>query len=121
MNLAATHERVSARYGAPYTLRKPARAAGANSWTAGAETPTYHPCTAFSRGFKPFEIKGGILEGDSLVTITASTISVEPAKGDLISIGTFTDDVGAEWATVVNVNPPKVQGSTVSYRLQVRK
>jgi len=123
MSTLPTVARMVRRYGTAYTLRKPGRAAGANSWTAGAEVPTYHACKARARELRNSDgqIKPGLNEGESLVTIDAQSISVDPTKGDLIALGTFTSDAGAEWLTVVDVYGPREAGRVAVYKLRVKR
>lgn len=120
MSLASVQTRLNARFGAIYTLRKANRAAGANSWTAGAETPAFYPCRAKARHYRPNEIRGGIQEKDILVTVDEASIEVAPEVGDGIALGTHVATAGVAWGTIVNVYTTRVAGAVTSYRLQVR-
>lgn len=121
MTLAKAVSDVFARHGATWTLRRASRAAGANDWTAGAETVTYSTFAARERGYKPGEIRGGIQEKDALVIVDAASASVAPAEGDRVALGSFTADAGAEWRHVVNVYAVRRAATTLVYRLQVRR
>lgn len=121
MSLQGAIARRVAAFGAVYTLRTAAPGAGVNAWTAGAATPAYYPCLARERRYKPNEIKGGIVEGDILVTVDAASLAVAPVNGNQIALGRFTGDAGAKWVHVVNVYAPSVGGVPVAYKLQVRR
>lgn len=43
-----------------------------------------------------------------------------PAEGDTIKLGTFADDVGAEWMQVIDVIANRLGTDTPIYRLHVR-
>ena len=47
-------------------------AAGANSWTKGADAPTFHPCRGFLRDYGPKDITGDVKSGNRLVCSAAS-------------------------------------------------
>lgn len=123
MTIADTVDRIVSAYGTAHTLRKDAKAAGANSWTVGASTVTYNACRAKGRGYKPVEIRAGIQENDELVVVSAASLpdGVVPAVGDRISSGTLTADLGGEWRQVINVHETTIAGVVHSYRLQVRR
>jgi hypothetical protein len=107
--------------GARYTLRRETVAAGPNEWTKGAATVAYHGFTGRARGYKPDEIRGGILEHDEKVIIEPASVSVVPRAGDRIALGAYTADAGAEWRHVISVYAARVNGQVGVYRLQVRR
>lgn len=112
------------RHGSTYTIRKASQAAGANDWTAGTSTVTFHACRARERGYKPAELRGGIQERDALLVIDPASLpaGVVPAEGDRVALGTFTvDDATADWRQVVNAYSPRTGATVGAYRLQVRR
>lgn len=122
MSQAATVSRQIAQYGAAYTLRRAAAAAGANEWTRGAETISYYPCMARERGYKPDEVRGAIIDGDVLIVVDPASLAIEPKAGDQIALGTFADDAGADWRRIVSPPyAPREAGAVAAYRLQARK
>lgn len=110
-----------ARHGQTYTLRSAVVGAGANAWTSGTEVASYSTCKGRERRYKPVEIRGGIAEHDTLLTLDASTCLAVPKNGDKIAAGEFTGDAGADWLRIVNVYAPRVAGVAAVYKLQVRK
>lgn len=112
---------VMRRDGATWTIKRQTAADGANAWTRGSVTASYSTCTARSRGYKPNEIRGNIMEGDSELVIDPATLTVTPQPGDWVALGEFVDDDGVDWLQVVNVYAPRMAGAVGLYRLQVRK
>lgn len=121
MSLHAAVSDVLNRQGTAWTLRKEARAAGANAWTAGAATASYSAMQARERSYRPMEIRGGIQEHDALLVVDAASVTVAPAEGDRVALGTFAGDAGADWRHVVSVYAVTFAGETLVYRLQVRR
>lgn len=122
MTLARTVNHVMKRAGTFYTLRKVAGGTQPNSWTAAtAPSVTYHALIAKERSYKPSEIRGGILENDSLIVVDASSGDAVPAVGERIALGVHTGDENAAWSQIVNVYPARVNGNVATYRLQVRR
>lgn len=120
MSIAAAIRAEIASKGAIYTLRRETAAAGANDWTRGAVTVTYYRCRARERMYKPDEVRGGILETDTLITVDAASIAVTPRKGDKLALGVFASDTGADWRLVISAYEPRVGGANVVYKLQAR-
>jgi len=121
MTLAGTVARVTARHGAAYTLLRKSLGVGAKPWKPG--TPgagTFEAVTAKERGFKPIEIKDTIQEGDVLITVDAATCALRPRTGDLIALGTFVAEAGAEWRQIVSVYEARKSGVVHAYKLQAR-
>ena len=121
MTLRGTVARTLRRTGQQWTLLRKTQAPNAQPWKSGTETLTFDAVQARERYFKPMEIKGGILEGDSLIVVDAATCGSLPKIGDRLAPGTFTVEDGADWRHVIAVHEVREAGSAIVYRLQVRK
>ena len=123
MSLAGTVARMVARYGAAHTLLRTTNAAGPNDWTEGAPTNAFYPCRAreFDGRGQDGELKPGLSEGETTLTIDAATIAVAPRKGDRVALGTFTATDGVSWSIVVDVAEPRIRGAVSAYKLRIRK
>ena len=109
------------RFGAPYTLRKEAPAAGLNAWTQGAVTVTYTPCVAREHNQTPSDDTRGIHGHKGKISVLASSLAAIPNEGDRIALGTFAADAGAQWLHVVDVGDTREHGVTRRYILTVRE
>ncbi len=121
MSLAAPVTGLMVRHGATYTLRKTVVAAGPNAWTQGAGVASYSQCVAHERRYRREEIKGGILEGDVLLTVDAATLLQPIAAGDRIALGALVGDAGGEWRQVVSVYAPRIGARVGVYKVQARR
>jgi hypothetical protein len=121
MSLQATVARMTARNGARFTIRRETVAAGANAWTKGTATVTFLEVVARERFYRPDEIKGAIVEGDALITVTAPPCGFVPVKGDRIALGSHVADAGAEWRQITNVYAPRIGSAVAVYKLTVRQ
>jgi hypothetical protein len=69
------------------TLTRAATAAGPNAWTPGAVTTTVYACKAIHEAWSTGLLAQGLVEADDVkVLILASSIAIEPAPGDMITI-----------------------------------
>ena len=123
MSLKASVASNLAKYGTGYVIRRAALSNPGQPWKGTPGAATYTACTASERGFKPSEIKGGILENDVLITIDVASSTVEPKLGDRIGLGVLpvTDDTAIAWRDVVNVNVRRVAGVATVYKIQARR
>jgi hypothetical protein len=103
-----------ALYGRQMTLRKTVVAAGAQSWKPGAATSSDTQVQGRWRFYKPQEIIGTILQGDSLFVVSKAAIPA-PAEGDMISPD------GTKWWRIMNVYAPEEGTSVAVYRCQCRR
>lgn len=121
MNLRSAIRAGMVLAGGEFTLRRETKAAGPNAWTAGAATVEYFPCIARARGYKPNEVRGGILEHDEKISVDPTSICVEPRKDDRIAVGTWSADGGADWRHVISVYSPCDAHGVAFHKLQVRR
>lgn len=113
-----------AQLGARWTIRRAAVAAGANSWTAGAETASFYACVGRSRRQQPAEVHGGAKEAESLLVIDATNCAAPggPAVGDRVAPGTIAADApGIVWRQITAVDAPGEGGVPLVYRCTVQK
>lgn len=121
MSFAGTVARLSKKFGTAWTLQKRSLAAGANAWTAGSLTQTYTGFTAQGHEATPEETKGGILQGDWIITADPATFSATPAAGDRIAQGTFANDATGNWLHIVDVRAPSEGASTRVWKVHARR
>lgn len=108
------------RYGAPWTLRRRSVAAGANSWTDGSATVTFHAQRANERISEPNNNEG--LVRDPGGRIVMSPDYEAPRKGDQCAPGTITSEsAGIAWREIVHVHTVEVEGVVSRYVVQYRQ
>lgn len=121
MTLAATVSRVTARFGAAYTLRAETQTTPGDPWRPGVKSAAYHQCFGRERYAKPGELQGTLTEFGSLLTIDAATVFVRPRVGMKVALGEHAADGGAEWRQVVAVYEPRESGSVRVYKLALAR
>jgi len=123
MALVDVAKRMLMQRGTIWTLRKKAAATGANSWTQGAVTPSYHHAQGASRQFSAKIVRDGIQSGDLLVVLSTA-IDATPARGDAVAVGALTADTdlpAVKWLQIVDEpNAPSIAGKAAVWRLHVR-
>jgi hypothetical protein len=121
MSFAPTVARMLARVGTTWTLRKRAYATGANDWTGGAATDTFTTFTGHARDPRSVELRGGLQQGEFMVTADAASFSAVPAKDDWIAQGSFSAIGTADWVQIVDVSAPLEGGAVRLYKLTARR
>lgn len=79
-------------------------------WTPGTSTDTDYPCKAIHEEWSAYHRQGGlVLSSDRRVLVLASTVAVEPAPGDRITIRgeTFTIVEQGSGQPAVSTDPAK--------------